>query len=309
MTVRAVTLLIYNRPTHTQRALERIALARPTHLLVAADGPANPADAEACRAARAVATNVTWPCTVLTSFADQNFGVRHGVARGVSWALEQVSESIIVEDDCVATPEFFTFCWAMLDRYRDDARIMHVGGESYHEAASGYPYSYYFSKYPLPWGWATWQRAWQLFDFSMAGWPELLEGPRLESLFDNPEEREYWSVAIQQAMAGLPRITWDYYWQFACWLHGGLAIHPRVNLVSNIGWGDDSSTTRGASVLAERPTATLGTLVHPPAVVRDLAADHATFDLRYPGKYIRRRRTLAYRLTLPARHLKRWLFP
>jgi hypothetical protein len=302
-----VTLLICNRPALTARVFERIAAAQPTHLLVVADGPRTPADRERCLEVRRVATAVTWPCTVLTNFSEENLGVGRRIPTGITWALNEVGESIILEDDCLPEMDFFPYSWALLDRFRTDVRIMHIGGESYYEAAIRYPHSYYFSKYSLPWGWATWMRAWVKSDVSLAGWSELVDLPLAASLFDSREEAEYWYSLIRSVLQGAHQDTWDYQWQLACWLQGGLAVHPRVNLISNLGFGDEATHTRGPSALAQRSTGALGALVHPPWVIRDRAADRATFDTRYPGAYLRRRRTLGYRLTLPVRRIKRWL--
>ena len=308
MTPRAVTLLIYNRPECTRRAFECIRAARPTHLLVSADGPRTDADRASCQAAREAATAVTWPCELITNFSETNRGCDPAMIRGITWALEQVGESIVIEDDCLASPEFFPFAWAMLDRYRDDDRVMHISGENYFPAASANAESYYFSRYALSWGWATWRRSWTHFDPELTGWRSLLDGPLAHSLFDSPEEEEYWLPLLRTALDAPRPFHCDYLWYAACWLNSGLAIHPRVNLVSNIGGGDAATHAREMGALADRPWGTLGALVHPSSMVRDRAADAATFDHRFPGAYLRRRKTLGYRLTLPARKLKRWLF-
>jgi hypothetical protein len=309
LSVRAVTFLIYNRPDVTRRAFECIRKARPTHLLVSADGPRSEADRALCQAARDAATAVTWPCELVTNFSEANLGCNPAMIRGITWGLEQVGESVILEDDCLASPEFFPFAWEMLNRYRDDDRVMHISGECYHPAAAEYAESYYFSYYALCWGWATWRRAWARFDPDLAGWRGILDGPLAHSLFDSLEEEEYWLPLLRTALDAAPHtLSWDYLWYAACWLNHGLSIHPRANLVANIGGGDAATHTRQLGALADRPWGTLGDLVYPRWMVRDRAADAATFGVRYPGAYLRRRKTLAYRAMLPARKLKRWLF-
>ncbi|HEU4990268.1 MAG TPA: hypothetical protein VFT41_10835 [Gemmatimonadaceae bacterium] len=308
MTVRAVTLLVFNRPEQTRQVFERVRAARPTHLFVFADGLRSAADRASCEAARRAATDVDWPCEVQTHVSDTNAGARHAMARALAWAFEHVESTIVLEDDCLASPEFFAFAWGLLERFRDDARVLHISGESYYPAATTSAHSYYFSKYPLAWGWATWRRAWANYAESLPRMRGLLTSGAAEGFYDSPEEREYWTGVLRGVVDGTG-FCWDYAWQFSCWLHGGLSVHPRVNLVSNIGWGPEGTHTRGASPLANRPVGILGPLTHPLTPVRDPDADAAIFDTRYPGAYLRRRKTLAYRLTLPARLLKRRLFP
>src|SRR6185295_16277368 len=141
------------------RVLSAIAQYRPRRLFVAADGPAGPQHEADCRAAREAALKLTWPCEIETNFSPVNMGMRDRFFSAFDWFFERVPAGIVVEDDCLPSKGFFEFCSQVLDRYADDTRIMHVSGETY--ALRPRPrHSYYFSKYSLSWGWATWSRAW-----------------------------------------------------------------------------------------------------------------------------------------------------
>jgi hypothetical protein len=68
--------------------------------------------------------------------------------------------------------------------------------------------------------------------------------------------------------------TWDYQWIFSSWVRSGMAIHPSVNLVSNIGFGPDATHTVGDSYLSRRETSEMRfPLVHPTDASPDRAAD------------------------------------
>ncbi|MBA4056200.1 MAG: nucleotide-diphospho-sugar transferase, partial [Marivirga sp.] len=158
-----VLLLIFNRPDTTRRVFEAIRKARPKRLFVAADGPRQhkPEDADRCAKARKIATDVDWECEVKTFFRDTNVGCGRGPSGGISWFFEHVDEGIILEDDCLPSPLFFRFCAELLERYRDDKRVMEIGGNTFmDEANRDKEYSYYFSSHNNIWGWATWKRAW-----------------------------------------------------------------------------------------------------------------------------------------------------
>src|SRR5205823_12199605 len=103
------------------------------------------------------------------------------------------------------------------------------------------PESYYFSRYPTIWGWATWARAWDRCDLRMSRWPGLKEQGWLNSLSDDPVFVAYWSHVLQSAYEGMD--TWDYAFLLACWVNGGLTAVPAVNLVSNIGFRPDATHT------------------------------------------------------------------
>ena len=298
-----VLLVIYRRPDLTRRVFDAIAKARPARLFVAADGPAAPADREACALTRAVVERVDWECEVLRDFSDHNLGLDRRLISALDWVFASEESAIVLEDDCLPGASFFPFCSSLLNHYRDDARVVHISGECYRNPreANG---SYFFSKYPLVWGWATWRRAWSRFDPRLAGWPGFESQADTHELFDSRDEREYWlstfARCYEDALAGRSS-SWDYAWYFACMSHG-LSIHPAVNLVSNIGYGPLASHTREPSTLADRPVETLEEhLRRPPSVVRDRQADIDTFDHRFPGALLRRQRSLRHQLGRPAR--------
>jgi len=301
-----VVLLIFNRPWHTAQVLERIAAARPARLFVVADGPRSDEDREKCAAARAVVERVDWPCDVQRLYADTNLGIGVRAPSGLDWALAHTERAIILEDDCVPEPSFFAYCDTLLDRYATDDRIMTISGETYWGGKPEWPYSYHFSNYPLMWGWATWRRAWKLFDPDLRAWPELKASGAWTTFWGSDLEREYWSPVMDSMhQGGFPECH-DYRWLYTCWSQNGLTIHPAKNLVSNIGYGPDATHTVGSSPLANIKTEPLAIERHPPFVVPLREANQAIFANRFPGSAMQKSKTLSFRLTQPARRAKHW---
>jgi hypothetical protein len=298
-----VLLVIYRRPEATRRVFEAIAGAKPRRLFIAADGAATSADRDACDAARATVSRIDWECEVSHDFSDENLGLNRRMLSAIDRVFKESESAIILEDDCLPHPRFFTFCSAMLDRYRDDSRIVHVSGECY-RAQRVDDDSYFFSKYPLAWGWATWRRAWSIFDAQMASWPRVRTEPEARALFESVDEREYWMSTFdllhREQSAGRMG-SWDYAWYYAC-MTNGLSIHPAVNLVANIGSGPAASHTLDLAALANRPTGPFEEpLQHPSVVIRDRQADLDTFDRRFPGALLKRQRSFGHQIGRPAR--------
>ena len=159
-----VAFLIYRRPDLTARVFEAIARAKPPVLLVVADGPKDAGEEARCAAAREVIEKVDWPCEVRRNYSDANLGCRERVATGLDWVFRQVEEAILLEDDCLPSPDFFAFCEAMLERFRNDDRVGHVSGSNSDRGRASRETSYYFSRYSTIWVWATWRRAWKDYD-------------------------------------------------------------------------------------------------------------------------------------------------
>lgn len=248
-----VVLLVFNRPEHTRRLLAALRVAQPAHVFIVADGPRPEVadDAARCAEVRALCeSEMVWPAEVQRDFAKENLGLRRRVSSGLDWVFTQAEEAIILEDDCIPHPSFFPFCAELLARYREDERVGVVTGDNFQPQPFVCEASYYFSKYPHCWGWATWRRAWRHFDNRMALWPELRDSDWLGGLFANPSDQSHWRTLFDSAHAGTLN-SWAFPWVFACWAHTQLTATPQVNLVQNIGFGAGATHT----VAALSPTA------------------------------------------------------
>jgi hypothetical protein len=211
-----------------------------------------------------------------------------------------VEEAIILEDDCLPHPTFFRFCEELLEKYRDDERIMHISGGNFQFGQKYGRDSYYFSRYIHIWGWASWRRAWQYYDVDIKEWVVLCDKDKFLHTFSHRAERKFWKTVWDQVAVGKID-TWDYQWVFACLNKNAFGIAPSVNLVSNIGFGVDATHTNGMSMLANMPTVAMEfPLVHPPLFKRAVAADE------HEGKRLFRMPSLFRRL---ARRIKLYIFP
>lgn len=276
-----ILLLVCDRPDLTCRVFERIREVRPRQLYVAADGPRldGPQDARLCEEARAAALHVDWECDVQTLLRERNLGCKQAVSSAVTWFFENVEEGIVLEDDCVPDPAFFRFCAELLGRYRDDERVVGIGGNNFRGTRARGGDSYTFSAYNQTWGWATWRRAWTHFDGTLSLWPGLRETDWLEDFLADRTAARFWRAVFDRDFQGQID-TWDFAWTLACWVQHGLTVHPSVNLVSNIGFDDRATHTRNpASPLAGvRADSIDFPLVHPRALLRDYEADRFTAE-------------------------------
>jgi hypothetical protein len=233
--------------------------------------------------ARAILKDVDWNCELFTNYSEINLGCKIRVASGLNWLFENVDEAVILEDDCLPHPSFFRFCGELLERYRNDSRVMSISGNNFQNDRSSISYSYYFSRYVHVWGWASWRRAWIHYDVGMSQWPTLRDRNWLGDFLDDSRQVRYWSYIFQEAYEALD--TWDYAWMFACWRNNGVSITPHVNLVSNIGFGPSSThTVQTGSRFANMPIEEMiFPIKHPSRVVRDFRADEFTEEVLFSG--------------------------
>ena len=277
-----VVYIVFNRPRQTRETFAAIRAQRPSTLFIIADGPrpGHPTDAENCAEVLRIVSKVDWPCEVFQNFSEVNLGCKQRVVTGLDWVFQTAERAIIIEDDCLPHPDFYRFCEELLARYENDSRVMVVTGDNFQEGRRRGTASYYFSKYPHVWGWATWRRAWEKNDSSMRFWEDWKDSPKWKSLMPDSVEREHWSEVLNRAQ----KIdTWDYPWAASVWYHGGLTATPNVNLVQNIGFGPDATHTVCEEYQPNTRTQPLGSLTHPSAVEVDRKADQHLFDHHFGG--------------------------
>ena len=278
-----VAFIIFNRPDTTQRVFQEIRKARPPLLLLIADGrrPDHSSDEEQCARARAIVDQVDWDCEVRRNYSEINLGCKKRVSSGLDWVFREVAEVIVLEDDCLPHPTFFQFCEDLLQKYRDDDRIGHIGGVNFQFGRKRGPYSYYFSRYTHIWGWASWRRAWRGYDPSLAFWPKAREEKLLQHFLSDRLLVSYWTNIFQKVYERQID-TWDYQWTYHCWARNRFAIIPNVNLISNIGFDANATHTMGQSKFNNMKAEDMKfPLFHPPFITRDSAADGYTEKYHY----------------------------
>jgi hypothetical protein len=227
-----VALVIFNRPQATEVCFKQIRRLRPKRLFIIGDGAREhrPGEAASVEQCREIVSAIDWDCTVTNLYSEKNMGCGQRISSGISEAMKQVDRLIILEDDCLAEPSFFTFCEALLTRYEFDERVMAITGNNFQLGRRWTTASYYFSKYPHCWGWATWKRAWEKFDMKIPNWPMFRDSGQLATHCRSRNELEYWTKIFDSVHAGKSQ-SWAFPWVLAHWyLHKfrsvKIPIHP-----------------------------------------------------------------------------------
>jgi len=303
-----VAYIVFNRPHHTRKTFAAIRAQQPSKLFIIADGPrpGHSTDVERCAEVRVIVEQVDWPCEIHRHYADSNLGCKRRVSSGLDWVFEQVESAIVLEDDCLPHPDFFTFCDTLLERYADDERVWVITGNNFQNGRRRGEAAYYFSKYNHVWGWATWRRAWQYYRGDLPFWPEWQTAEDWRKKTHDRVERRYWSAIFDRVHAGAID-TWDYSWTASVWYNGGITATPNVNLVTNIGFGPDATHTYATVESEGLPIRPLGALTHPRDVALDRQADRYVFDHAFGGVQQRWHRRI---LCFPQRffvRVARWL--
>ena len=269
--------IVFSRPDTTALVFEEIRKLKPAKLFIFCDGErANKLnDSSLIAATKKVVEKVDWECEVHRNYKTENLGCGKGPQAAIDWFFLHQDKGIILEDDCVPSPTFFRFCKEMLIKYENNPDIMHISGVNFQDGNRRGNKDYYFSKHQHCWGWATWKRAWDRFDFKMADYPEFLKENRFRYVSRKSQIKEYWKRMMEEVYDNEFTDIWDYQWSYAIWKHKGLCITPNVNLISNIGFGPNATHTQWAEdITFNRPRFDLNfPLTHPGKIKSDLEGD------------------------------------
>lgn len=281
-----IAIFTFNRPQLTERLLGILAQVKPRRILVVSDGPRPhvPGDVVKCAAVRRLFDNLDWECRVERNFAETNMGSFPRNSSGLNWVFEQVEEAIILEDDCLPDLSFFPYCEELLVKYRDDSRVGLISGNNFLKMREGQQTpSYFFSRYAMTWGWASWRRIWQQVDFNMPYWPEFRDSGKLRKAVFTSSEAKYWQSIYDAILERRMNNAWDYQLILACLRFNLLTIVPSVNLVSNVGFGPDATNcTDIGNLISNVPVHGLKfPLAHPKKIRASAWVDYRIFQRRF----------------------------
>lgn len=279
-------LLIYNRPEVTKVLFNKIKKIKPKIIYIAADGPKenDQNDLERCEKVRNIFNKIDWNCKIHKRYNKKNYGCRNSIIQSINWFFKKEKYGIILEDDCIPSTDFFWLSKILLKKYEKNNKVFCISGSNYLKNFQKVNNSYYFSKYPHCWGWATWRRAWKKNEPNIKFWPKFKNSLDWRDINNNMIEHKYWNKIFDKCYKGKFN-SWAYPWTLSVWKNKGLTIIPKKNLVKNIGYGSDSTNSIFRNINDIYKVKKIERKIkHPKIIKSDLKKDNFVFDSHYKGK-------------------------
>ena len=275
-----ILLNVFNRPAETERVLSILRDLKPEKLYVHCDGPRqdNEKDMENVKVVhQLIKEGVNWPCDLHLLWQDTNLGCGQGPATAITWFFSNVEAGIILEDDCCPHPDFFHYCQQLLAHYSEDTRIGIISGAYFGKPISSGK-SYHFSAYAGIWGWATWRRVWDLFDFDFYRTDEDFLA-HVVPFVHSKAAANYWLKILHRCTIDGPgRSYWDYQLHLSLLYANKIHIIPNHNLVTNIGFNENATHTHDQnSRFANKPVHGILPIVFPDRVYINHKQDNKVY--------------------------------
>lgn len=242
-----VTVIIYNRYEITLKLFEVLKLIKPKKMYLIADGPKihKQDDSLKCKKTREIFNEVDWDCKLEKNFASKNMGLKDRIISGLNWVFEKEEYSIILEDDCIPSKSFFDFSAQNLIKYKNTSEVGIICGTNEFEEFQ-MKSDYFFARTASMWGWATWKRVWNSYDLdkmSIENTKFDLVKTKLNKIGANDLQTKSIISKIEMTLKN-EMSSWIYRIGYWLLIDEKLFIVPKLNLVSNIGFGVDSTHTK-----------------------------------------------------------------
>ena len=282
----AVLIITYKRLNTTKQTFEAIKKAKPQKIYISSNFGKNKEEVKKVNEVRAyLEENIDWNCKVSKLYRTKHLSAKFSISGVIDWFFENEVQGIILEDDCLPSQSFFWFCEELLERYKEDMRVGQISGDNFQKGVKRGESDYYFSIYNHIWGWASWANRWKNYDVDLNSFKDA---KFIEEVFDKKSNQKYW-IDIFKKMKVKSVDTWDYQWTFALWKARQLTILPNINLVENIGFGEDAAHTNEESEFANLKAYEMVLSKHPKTIERCIEADEFTTKIWFSKKsYIER---------------------
>lgn len=227
----------FARPDYARQVWDAIKASKPSKLYFYSNKARadKPDEINNNEEVRSLVKEIDWECELHTWFREEYVDVYTSLKGSVDWVCEHEEEWIVLEEDVVPTPAFFSFCDQMLDYYRNDMRVWNVSGDNFWNL-SPQGYDYLFSAYHWMYGWATWRSRWQAVDFDNVRLDEMFEQDIYRYMYKTKAQYKSRLEGRQRQRDFLERTKcWDYMFGMACEQHGAVEVVPAHHLVTNIG--------------------------------------------------------------------------
>ena len=239
-----IALFAYRRVRHLELTLDALSKCPEfpkSQLFVFSDAAKSDLEKEDVQNVRAMLWTRQLPNMTIVE-APQHRGLAASVSAGVTDLCERFGRAIVLEDDLLVSPATLQWFNAALDKYQDHSDVWQISAQQFSVPEFLKRREGMFLHLTTSWGWATWKRAWRLYDPLAEGWERLLTAADMRHAFDLDGAYPFSQMLIDQ-MAG--RVdSWAIRWRWSLFRAGAISLYPPRSLTRNIGFDATATHTR-----------------------------------------------------------------
>ena len=232
-----VRVNIWIRPEAQKKQFEILKEARPSIMFLISDGGRNDTEWEAIRQNRALFENeIDWECTVYKIFEEKNNGLYTMSRKAADLVWSVTDRCIFLEDDHIVSVSYFRFAAELLEKYKDDTRIICICCMNHAGVWNDTSSDYFFSERGPIGAQAMWKRSYINRDFNL----EYGKDPYVMKLLNQKLKKDKAFAKTvngyaSNAMYGNHIPGGEFFSRLAVYSQNQLYIIPKYNMMSNVG--------------------------------------------------------------------------
>ena len=281
----------YNRPDLIYKSLPILLKEKFDRIYIFVDGPKNNKDLNLIKQTiQNIEILTKNKKSVVKTYYKKNLGIKENFFRSLDYVFKREYKAVVVEDDCLVSNYFVNYCSKLLDIYESDKNIWSISGyNALDHKTQDFNRNFFFSKYFIVWGWATWSDRWFEFSKKPYFWKKWKHSDEFRIVFDSKYEFEYWLKIFNQVFANKIK-TWSYFIQLHFFKNNKYSIIPCKNMVKNLGLNKDATNTKDYNVFLDKE-------IHPNNKMKNLSKikkinnnkdfDELFFDIAHHGERLK----------------------
>lgn len=253
-----VVIFLFKRVDTLERIFNSIRNEKPEKIYLLADGPRNADEKINTDLARKKAKKlIDWNCEVFEYFHEYNVGVYKNIGLGANRVLCKEKQAIFLEDDSLPEETFFKFSEEMLEKYRDNEKVLWICGTNYNQVLpKDELQSYYFTRNLLPCGWASWSDKFKkYYDGQLENLGNVNISRMKKTYINNKLFKQELNSVMQTKYLlenEINKSSWDRQMCFSVRSNDLYGITPSKNQIKNI--GVDNLSTHGGNSINKKMT-------------------------------------------------------
>ena len=247
MTLAPILLFVYNRPLHVRRSIESLLaneLAKESELYIFSDAAKDEATQPNVNEVRQFIHSIKGFKEIHYVERTENWGLARNIIDGVTRLVNEYGRVIVLEDDLIVAPYFLQFMNDALETYKDEDNVCHIQACDF--TKDPILPDTFLIKWTGSWGWATWKRAWKLFNPNGQELLDELIKRKLTYRFDFNGKYGYTRMLRNQIKG--KNNSWAIRWNASLFLADKLSLNVGKSLIQNEGF-DGSGTNCGSGNL------------------------------------------------------------
>ncbi|MBP5711948.1 MAG: glycosyltransferase [Prevotella sp.] len=247
MTLAPILLFVYNRPLHVRRSIESllaIELAKESELYIFSDAAKDEATQPNVNEVRQFIHSIKGFKEIHYVERTENWGLARNIIDGDTRLVNEYGRVIVLEDDLIVAPYFLQFMNDALETYKDEDNVCHIQACDF--TKDPILPDTFLIKWTGSWGWATWKRAWKLFNPNGQELLDELIKRKLTYRFDFNGKYGYTRMLRNQIKG--KNNSWAIRWNASLFLADKLSLNVGKSLIQNEGF-DGSGTNCGSGNL------------------------------------------------------------